>query len=105
MAALDVIKSQDFKAIDKLFTRQVDTGVQADAIKQYNVDTHDVFDKAIRPMRKIKIDSGTKDSAGNVNWTDKWIDVVRVGIPWQNIITERRGGVTVSHPFKTKLKF
>ena len=103
MAALDVIKSQDFKAIDKLFTRQVDTGVQADAIKQYNVDTHDVFDKAIRPMRKIKIDSGTKDSAGNVNWTDKWIDVVRVGIPWQNIITERRVGFTLSHPVKTNV--
>ena len=103
MAALDVIKSGDFKEIDKLFTRQVDTGIQAEAIKQYNVDTHDVFDKAIRPMRKIKRDSGAKDSAGNVVWTDVWIDVVRVGIPWQQIITERRVGFTLSHPVKTSV--
>jgi SPP1 family phage portal protein len=101
MNALKVIKSQDFKEIDKLFTRQVDTGIQADAIKQYNVETHDVFDKAIRPMRKIKRDSGSKDSAGNVVWTDVWIDVVRVGIPWQEIIVERRVGFTLSHPVTT----
>ena len=101
MAALDVIKSQDFKEIDKLFTRQVDAGIQAEAIKQYNIDTHDVFDKAIRPMRKIKIDSGTKDSLGSVIWTDKWIDVVRVGIPWQQIIVERRVGFTLSNPVTT----
>lgn len=103
MAALDVIKSGDFKEIDKLFTRQVDTGIQAEALKQYNVDTHDVFDKAIRPMRKIKRDSGAKDSAGNVVWTDVWIDVVRIGIPWQQIITERRVGFTLSHPVKTSV--
>jgi SPP1 family phage portal protein len=101
MAALDVIKSQDFKEIDKLFSRQVDTGVQAKAIEQYNVDKHDIFDKAIRPLRKIKIDSGTKDTAGNVIWTDKWIDVVRVGILWQDIIVERRVGFTLSNSVKT----
>ncbi|HCT86135.1 MAG TPA: hypothetical protein DF296_13170 [Candidatus Margulisbacteria bacterium] len=103
MTALEVIKSQDFKEIEKLFIRQVDTGIQAEAIKQYNIDTHDVFDPAIRPMRKIKIDSTTKDSLGNVIWIDKWIDVVRVGIPWQNIITERRVGFTLSHPVKTNV--
>jgi len=54
-------------------------------------------------MRKIKIDSTTKDSLGNVIWIDKWIDVVRVGIPWQNIITERRVGFTLSHPVKTNV--
>lgn len=103
MAALDVIKSQDFKEIDKLFTRQVDTGVQADAIKQYNIDEHDIFDTVLRPWRKIKIDSGIKDSLGNVIWTDKLIDVVRVGIPWQEIIVERRVGFTLSHPVKTNV--
>ena len=101
MAALDVIKSQNFKEIDKLFTRQVDTDIQADAIKQYNVETHDVFDIALRPWRKIKRDSGAKDSAGNVVWNDVWIDVVRVGIPWQEIIVERRVGFTLSHPVTT----
>jgi SPP1 family phage portal protein len=103
MAALDVIKSQDFKEIDKLFTRQVDTGIQADAIKQYNVETHDVFDTAIRPMQKIKRDTGKKDSSGNVIWQDILIDVVRVGIPWQSIIVERRVGFTLSHPVTTSV--
>jgi hypothetical protein len=103
MTALEVIQSQDFKEIDKLFKRQVDTGIQEDAIKQYNVDTHDVFDLGLRPKRKIKRDSGTKDSSGNVVWTDVWIDVVRVGIPWQQIITERRVGFTLSHPVKTSV--
>lgn len=101
MNALDVIKLQDFKEIDKLFVRQVDTGIQAEAIKQYNVETHDVFDTALRPWRKIKRDSGKKDSAGNVIWTDVSIDVVRVGIPWQSIIVERRIGFTLSHPVTT----
>ena len=103
MAALDIIKKQDYKEIDKLFTRQVDTGIQADAIKQYNVETHDVFDTTIRPWRKIKRDSGVKDSNDNVIWTDVLIDVVRVGIPWQEIIVERRVGFTLSHPVKTNV--
>ena len=103
MNALEIIKSQDFKEIEKLFTRQVDIGEQTDAIKQYNVDTHDIYDTTIRPKRKIKTDSGTKDSLGNVIWTDKWIDVVRVGIPWQQIITERRVGFMLSQPVTTNV--
>lgn len=103
MAALDVIKSQDFKEIEKLFSRQVDADVQADAIKQYNVDTHDVFIEASRPHRKVSIDTGKKDSTGAVVWQDKSVEVVRVGIPWQNLITERRVGFTLSHPVKTEV--
>ena len=103
MTALDVIKSQDFKEIEKLFTRQVDIGIQAEAIKQFNVDTHDVFDKVIRPMRKIFRDTGNKYSAGSPIRQEVWIDVVRVGIPWQHIITERRVGFTLSHPVKTNV--
>ena len=98
MNALDVIKSKDYIQIDKLFVRQVDIGIQADAIKQYNVETHDVFDKAVRPMRKISRDTGKADSAGIPIRQDVWIDVVRVAIPWQQIITERRVGFTLSHP-------
>ena len=103
MAALDVIRSKEYKDIDKLFTRQVDLGIQTDSLKQYNVDTHDVFDTSIRPKRKIKRDCGTKDSRGNVVWNDVWIDVVRVGIPWQRIITERRVGFTLSQPVTTNV--
>jgi len=101
MTAIETIQSGDLKAIEKLFTRQVDTGVQAEAIKQYNVDTHDIFDKTIRPLRKVKRDTGKKDAKSDVIWQDVYIDVVRVGIPWQNIITERRVGFTLSSPVKT----
>ena len=103
MAALDIIKSQNFREIEKLFKRQIDTDVQAEAVKQYNIDTHDVFDKVIRPMRKIQRDTGEKDINDNVIWRDVWIDVVRVGIPWQRIITERRVGFTLSHPVKIEV--
>ena len=103
MAALDIIKSQDYKEIEKLFKRQVDTGKQADAIKQYNIDDHDIFDRALRPLRKISRATTSKDADGNFIMQDVWIDVVRVGIPWQNIITERRIGFTLSHPVKTEV--
>ena len=51
MAALDIIKLKDFKEIEKLFKRQVDTDAQAEAVKQYNIDTHDVFDKLCLPFK------------------------------------------------------
>ena len=103
MNALEIIKSQEYKEIDKLFTRQVDAGKQTDAKKQYDVTTHDIFDKTLRPLRKIKIDSGTKDSKGEVIWTEKYIDVVRVAIAWQQLIVERRVGFTLSTPVKTEV--
>ena len=101
MDPLEVIKTQDFSNIDKLFTRPKFKVAQADAIKQYHVDTHDVFDKAVRPMRKISRDTGRKDGNGEPIRQDVWIDVVRVGIPWQQIITERRIGFMLSDPVKT----
>ena len=98
MKALEIIKSQDFKEINKLFKRQVNKEIQADAIKQYNVDTHDVFDKGLRPMRKVSRATTRKDADGDFIREDVWIDVVRVGIPWQEMITERRVGFTLSNP-------
>ena len=103
MTVFEIIKSQDFKLIDKLFKRQIDAAIQAAAIKQYNVDDHDIFDLVLRPWRKIKRDTGKKDSNGEVIWQDVYIDVVRVGIPWQNIIVERRVGFALSHPVTTKV--
>jgi uncharacterized protein with PIN domain len=54
-------------------------------------------------MRIIKRDTGKKDNAGDAIFQDVWIDVVRVGIPWQSIIVERRVGFTLSHPVKTEV--
>ena len=101
MAILNIIKTGTYKEIEKLFKRQVNTDTQAEALKQYDVDKHDVFDKVLRPLRKVSRATASKDAAGDFIREDVWIDVVRVGIPWQQIITERRVGFTLSNPVKT----
>ena len=101
MEALVTIKSAVFEEIKKLFKRQVNKDTQAKAIKQYDVSEHDVFDTAKRPWRTVSRATSTKDADGNYVRQDVLIDVVRVGIPWQQIITERRVGFTLSNPVKT----
>ena len=103
MNAFDIIKSQDFTAINNLFISNVNKDRRAEAIKQYNVSKHDVFDPIIRPQRKISRDTGRKDGNGEPIRIDTWVDVVRVGVPWQKIITERRVGFTLSHPVTTSV--
>jgi len=103
MNALEIIKSQDYKKIIKLFKRQVPVDDQIEAIKQYNVSKHDVFDKVLRPMRKVSRATTAKDENGNFIREDVWIDVVRVGIAWQNDITEKRVAFTLSTPVKTNV--
>lgn len=98
MGAIDTIRTMEYKEIEKLFKRKVDPGTQTAAIKQYKVEDHDVFDISKRPWRKVSRDTGRKDSSGDPVMQDVWIDVVRVGIPWQEMITERRVGFTLSNP-------
>jgi SPP1 family phage portal protein len=105
MEALEVIKSQNYKEIVKLFKRQVDIGVQEKALKQYDVSQHDVFDKAIRPLRKVSRATTAKDANGDFIREDVWIDVVRVGLAWQNDITEKRVAFTLSSPVTTNVIF
>ena len=101
MEALLTIKTQVFKDIEKLFKRQVNKDTQAAAIKQFDVSTHDVFDTSKRPWRTVSRATKLKDADGDFIREDVLIDVVRVGIPWQQIITERRVGFTLSNPVKT----
>jgi hypothetical protein len=103
MSALDVIKSQNFTEINKLFKRPVFKVAQADAIKQYHIEGHDVFDPVKRPWRKISRDTGRKDSNDNPIRQDILVDVVRVGISWQDTITETRVGFTLSNPVTTNV--
>jgi len=98
MDALEVIKSKEYKEVEKLFKRHVDKETQTDAISQFNVEKHDVFDTVKRPFRKVSRATAEKDDDGNFIREDVWIDVVRVGIPWQQVITERRVGFTLSNP-------
>ncbi len=103
MEALEVIKTKEYKEIAKLFKRQVDVGVQEKALKQYDVEQHDVFDTALRPKRKVSRATTATDAAGNFIREDVWIDVVRVGLSWQNDITEKRVAFTLSAPVKTNV--
>lgn len=103
MDALEIIKSKDYKAIIKVFNRQVNADVQAKALKQYDVTKHDIFDTALRPWRKISRATTATDAQGNFVRQDVWIDVVRVGISWQNDIVEKRVAFTLSSPVETKV--
>jgi SPP1 family phage portal protein len=103
MSALDVIRTMDFKEINKLFKRPVFKVAQTDALKQYHVEQHDVFDQVKRPYRKISRDTGRKDTNDNPIRQDVLVDVVRVGISWQDTITETRVGFTLSNPVTTNV--
>jgi SPP1 family phage portal protein len=97
----EIILTQDFEQIQKLFKRPQFNIEQETAIKQYNVETHDVFDESIRPKRLVLRDTGRKDDNGQPIQQQVMVEVVRVGIPWQKIITERRVGFMLSDPVKT----
>jgi len=101
MEALEVIKKREYKEIAKLFKKQVDAGIQAKALKQHDVNQHDVFDTALRPWRKISRATTATDANGDFVRQDVYIDVVRVGLSWQNDITEKRVAFTLSTPVKT----
>lgn len=101
MTPLEIIQGTDFKEIKKLFKRPVFKVEQQTAIDQYDVTEHDVYDATLRPKRKLKMD--VVDENGQVtSQTEVLVDVVRVGIPWQKIITERRIGFTLTTPVTTQ---
>lgn len=68
----------------------------AQAIKQYNPETHDVFDPNIRKQKEIEkplIGADGKqmvDDEGNELFTTSWVEVNRVAIPMQKLITNLR---------------
>uniref|UniRef100_A0A6M3L239 Putative portal protein n=1 Tax=viral metagenome TaxID=1070528 RepID=A0A6M3L239_9ZZZZ len=101
MEPLEVIKGMNYGEIIKLFKRQVDIESQTKALSQYDVSKHDVFDTALRPWRKVSRATTATDENGDFIMADVWIDVVRVGISWQNDITEKRVAFTLSTPVKT----
>lgn len=101
--ALEVIQLQVFDDINKLFVRPKFKVTPEDAIKQFKVSEHDVLiDKVKRPMQEVAIKSKTlKDDNGDPVTVTKYVDVVRVAIPWQEDITEKRIAFTLATPVKT----
>ena len=68
------------------------------AVKQYDVDGHDVHNKSKRKPKIIKKDTGSVDELGKPILATVSIDVNRVGIPFQKLIVERRVGFALSTP-------
>lgn len=102
MTTLEVIASQNIEEIRKLFKRPAFDIEPENAMAEYNVGDHDVYSQSKRPMRKVKYDSGTADSEGKAITSDIWVDVVRVGVPFQKIIAKRRVGFMLTDPVTVK---
>lgn len=93
-----LIKLNDFKKIEEAFTAGKPSFEisQEDAIKQYKVEKHNIFDTTKRPDKPVYDDQGR---------LEKLVPVARIGIPFQELIVERRVGFTLSIPVKTEATY
>ena len=72
------------------------------AVKQFEPETHDVFDMVLRPKKQIVKPTGKKEADGTEILTTKIEEVVRIGLPMQKLIVKRR--VAFMNVGKTTLK-
>lgn len=94
----ELITKNNFKKIEEVFIAgkpsfEVE---QLTAIKQYKVEEHAIFDKTLRPDKNVYDDKGIL--------TDT-VPVARIGIPFQELIVNRRVGFTLSIPVKTEATY
>jgi SPP1 family phage portal protein len=98
----EIIKSTDFKKIEEMFKGgKPEFGVsQEEAIKQYKVDKHDIYNKEKRPDKTINKNSPTneRDEAGNVKTVSTQVAVARIGLSYQELIVDRRVGFMLTVP-------
>lgn len=73
-----------------------------EAMSQYDVLKHDVFDESKRPDKIIKRDTGELDASGKPVTVSTSVPVARVGMPVQDLIVERRVGFMLSDPVTTE---
>ena len=119
---LDIIKTMNFKEVSQLFldkkpsfdlatdkqssnTIRTSVGYQAQAINEYNVEAHDIFDTTVRPDKTIKKDSLETDANGVPILIASTVPVARIGIPMQKLIVKRRVGFMLSDPVKTEATY
>jgi len=99
---LEIIKGTDIKAIKELFKRPAFAVEQADAIAQYKVSEHDIFDTTKRPPKQIKKGTGENDkTTGLEKTTTVLIEPARIGMSFQGLIVDRRVGFMLTIPVKT----
>lgn len=101
----DIILSQDFTQIQKLFKRPQFIVDQETALNQYKVQKHNIFDHGKRPNRIVYQDTGKKDGDGQPIMRQVQVEVVRVGEPWQKLIVDRRVGFALSIPVETTVVY
>lgn len=94
----ELITAGDFKKIEELFTsnKPVFEVEQIEAINQYKVEKHSIFDTDKRPDKKVYKDNGE---------LDKVVSVARIGISFQELIVDRRVGFTLSMPVQTEATY
>jgi hypothetical protein len=99
MDSLEIIKSGNFKDIESLFaTSKTDiSNKQTESIEQFNIEDHDVFDPLERKNKEIKKDTGQKDGTGKPITEHTTVPVTRIGMPYQELIVERRIGFVLGN--------
>jgi SPP1 family phage portal protein len=102
MTNIEIIQSQDVKEIKKIFKRPTFQVEQVEAIKQYKVKDHEIFDLQKRPIKVIK--KGTGEMVNGVETTTTMlVEPARIAIPFQKLIVNRRVGFMLTIPVETKV--
>lgn len=100
--ALEVIAKQSYKEIEQLFTTNAPSFEvsQEEAIKQYKVANHDIFDENYRQKKKIIKKYNDTSSAATEKTIVDYIDPARIGLSFQQLIVDRRVGFMLNIPVK-----
>ena len=105
MDIFKTIKSLDVKEIKKIFKRPTFAVDQAEAIAQYKVSGHDIFDTTKRPVKIIKKGTGELNADGSEKTTSATVEPARIGMSFQQLIVDRRVGFMLTIPVTTKPVF
>lgn len=104
MDYLEIIKSGDYEKTRAIFEGNKPSFAidPTESINEYKVADHDIFDEDKRPKKSVKKDTGTKDANGDPVTANTLVEVARVGMPFQELIVERRVGFMLSDPIYTE---
>ena len=105
MDIFETIKSRDVKEIKKFFKRPTFAVDQVEAIAQYKVSEHDIFDTTKRPVKIIKKGTGELNADGSEKTTSATVEPARIGMSFQQLIVDRRVGFMLTIPVTTEAVF
>ena len=105
MDIFETIKSLDVKEIKKIFKRPTFAVDQEEAIAQYKVSGHDIFDTTKRPVKIIKKGTGELNADGSEKTTSATVEPARIGMSFQQLIVDRRVGFMLTIPVTTEAVF